>query len=196
MWHLFPFFEQTYTTDMLEPYIGQISMVGFNWAPRGWAKCDGQLLPISSNEALFSLIGTIYGGDGRTTFALPDLRSRVPMHQGRGPGLSFREIGQTGGTENVALNPLELPAHNHEAVVRPKASSQVANESSPDNHFPAVETTGRNQVDGYRANADVEMGATEVLTTNTGGNQAHTNVQPFQVINFVIALVGTYPSRN
>lgn len=171
-------------------------MVGFNFAPQGWALCDGQLLSVSQNTALFSLLGNRFGGDGRTTFGLPDLRSRVPMHQGHGLGLSFRQIGQTGGTERVALNPLELPAHNHEAVVKPKASSQVADESSPDNHFPAVETTGRNQVDGYRANADVEMGATEVTTTNTGGNQAHTNVQPFQVVNFVIALVGNYPPRS
>jgi microcystin-dependent protein len=181
---------------MVDPYIGQISMVGFNYAPQGWALCDGQILPVSQNTALFSLLGTRFGGNGRTTFGLPDLRSRVPMHQGQGPGLSLRRLGEKGGVEDVTLNQLQMPTHDHTATVKPRASSQVADESSPANHFPAVETTGRNQIDGYRADADVEMGSAEVFTTNAGGSQAHMNVQPFQVINFVIALVGVYPPRS
>ncbi|MFO8233042.1 MAG: tail fiber protein [Longimonas sp.] len=181
---------------MLEPFIGQISMVGFNFAPRGWALCNGQLIAVSQNTALFSLLGTEFGGDGRTTFGLPDLRGRVPMHQGEGPGLSFRQLGAKGGVEEVTLNQLEMPTHNHTAMVKPRASSQIADESSPASHFPAVETTGRDQVDGYRSESDVEMGGTEITTAGAGGNQPHTNVQPYQVVNFVIALQGVYPSRS
>ena len=116
---------------MVEPFIGEISMVAFTFAPRGWAFCDGQLLAISQNTALFSLIGTTYGGDGRTTFALPDLRGRVPLHMGNGPGLTSRPEGQKGGSETVTLTVSQMPAHNHQA----NASSTTSDKPGPINNF-------------------------------------------------------------
>jgi microcystin-dependent protein len=174
---------------MAEPFIAEIKMFAGNFAPRGWAFCDGQLLPISSNTALFSLVGTIYGGDGRTTFALPDLRGRVSMHAGNGPGLSQRRVGQRGGTETVTLNVAQMPSHNHS----PGCSNDLGDEVLPEGNFVA-KPAGADTGEAFASTADKTMGTSP--SSNTGGNGAHTNVQPFLVVNYIIALVGTFPSRN
>ena len=174
---------------MSEPFIGEIRMVGFNFAPRGWALCDGQLLAIAQNTALFSLLGTIYGGDGRTTFGLPDLRSRVPMHAGTGPGLTPRQLGAKFGLETVTLNVTQLPAHTHAA----QASSGSGNANSPIGRIWSKDAGVQSAT--YTGNApDGSMAANAIA--NAGGGQAHDNMPPVQVVNFVIALVGLYPSRN
>ena len=169
----------------MEPFIGQIQAFGFNFAPRGWAKCDGQLMPISGNEALFSLLGTIYGGDGRTTFALPDLRGRVPINHGRGPGLHHHHMGAKGGTENVTLTIAEIPNHNHNMQAVRASDATIGTKYSvvPDTYQPSDETP------------NVGLLGTNT-TINTGGGQSHTNMQPYLAINYCIALVGVYPPRS
>jgi len=186
----------------MEPFIGQIMAVGFNFAPRGWAKCDGQLLPISQNSALFSLLGTMYGGDGRTTFGLPDLRGRVAIHNGSGPGLSSYTQGSRGGVENVTLNQNQIPFHTHTATAQIPYTTDEGNESVPsaNNIFAdGVVTEGRNNVGDANIYKDVlETGHKDINATvgNTGGGQSHTNVQPYLCVNYVIALVGIFPSRS
>jgi microcystin-dependent protein len=171
----------------MEPFIGQIIMFGGNFAPRGWAFCDGQLLPISSNSALFSILGTTYGGDGRTTFALPDLRSRVAIHPGRGPGLSDYRLGQKGGAENVTLTANQIPSHNH--------AIRAANTGGDDTNPTTANGFGSASDDLYIEDAPSSTMQSGIVT-NTGGSQAHTNIQPFQCVNFIIALQGIYPSRS
>jgi len=171
---------------MSEPFIGEIRMFAGNFAPRGWAFCDGQLLSISQNEALFSLLGTIYGGDGRTTFGLPELRGRIPIHMGSGPGLPPRSLGSKSGAETVTVTVSQLPAHTHPL----QASQNTATERHPEGKVFA-QTPG---VETYSHTGPVaSMGASAV--GNTGGSQWHTNLMPFLCINFIIALVGIYPSR-
>ncbi len=168
---------------MSEPFIAEIRIFAGNFAPRGWAFCDGQLLPISQNTALFSIIGTTYGGDGRSTTALPDLQSRAAMHPGRGPGLTSRRLGQKGGTETVTLSEAQMPNHSHtvQAQARPATENDAAkNYWAPQSNF-------------YANSGDVTMASNGV--ENTGGSQLHNNRQPFLVLNFIIALVGLYPSR-
>ncbi len=180
---------------MSEPFLGEIRLFGFNFAPRGWAHCDGQLLPIAQNSALFSLLGTIYGGDGRTTFALPDLRGRVPMHMGTGPGLSSHPIGQKSGNESVTLTETQIPSHSHTANGTVQAVSGDGNNKGPAGNVPA----SLSRENAYSSDTpDTAMAADGVNVTvnNTGGGQAHTNMQPYQVVNFCIALTGIYPSRN
>jgi len=173
---------------MSEPYLGEIRMFAGTFAPRGWALCEGNLLAISQNDALFSLLGTIYGGDGRTTFGLPDLRGRVPIHYGNGPGLSNRRIGTKTGAENVTLTTNELPSHTHSI----KVSSDIASSSSP-----AGNTLGRStSMDAFIGNETLNTSLSTDSITQVGGSQSHNNLQPFLVINFIIALVGIYPSRN
>ncbi|ABM04357.1 phage Tail Collar domain protein [Psychromonas ingrahamii 37] len=175
------------TTDAIQPLLGEIKWVGFNFAPRDWAFCDGQLLPIAHNTALFALIGTIYGGDGITTFALPELRSRVMIHKGRGAGLSNRAIGQKAGEERVVLSPAELASHNHLL----KGSSSSANSTLPQDGTPA--TLRRSRI--YNAMLpDVDMDITALA--NAGGRQSHDNVAPSLTLNCIIALEGIFPSRN
>jgi len=164
-------------------------MVPFNFAPKGWALCNGQLLAISQNTALFSLLGTTYGGNGTTTFALPDFRSRVPIHAGQGPGLSNYTLGEQTGTESVTLTVPQLPAHNH--TVNGVASG--GNQASPAGGFPAVESTGTSL--DY-ANSGPGASMNPAMISNTGSNQPHSNIQPVLCVNFVIALVGIFPSRN
>ena len=171
---------------MAEPFIGQIVMFAGNFAPRSWALCDGQLLSISQNSALFSILGTTYGGDGRTTFGLPDLRGRVPMHPGNGPGLSPRNLGQKSGVENVTLNVNQIPVHNHALP----ASSGFGNAKGPSGNVPAMADDGERNYSSGTPNANMDP------STNAGGGQSHTNVQPFQCVNFIIALQGVFPSRN
>jgi len=170
----------------MEPFIGEIIMFGGNFAPRNWALCDGQLLSIAQNTALFSILGTTYGGDGRTTFGLPDLRGRVPMHPGSGPGLSSRKLGQKSGVENVTLNVNQMPSHNH----LPEAYSDFGNQKGPGGNVPAMADDGERNYSSATPNANLDP------TENAGGSQSHTNVQPFLCVNFIIALQGLYPSRN
>lgn len=176
-----------------EPFIGQIQYFGFNFAPRGWALCQGQLLPISSNSALFSLLGTIYGGDGRTSFALPDMRGRVAMGMGRGPGLSERKIGSRGGAETTTLTVNNLPNHSHSATLH--ANSGEGDASAPASNTVLAAGDSRNKV--YSTSApDVQMAASSITLTNTGGSQAFNNMQPYLTVNCSIALVGLFPSRS
>lgn len=165
-------------------YVGEIRWFPYNFAPRGFAFCDGQLLAVNQNDALFSLIGTTYGGDGTTTFALPDLRGRVPVHQGQGPGLSSRPLGQKGGQESVALTAGQMPAHTHAL----HAVDARGDSMSPADKFPG---SGR----AYHAGPPVHTLADSALAS-TGGGQPHTNMAPYQAIHACISLVGIYPSRN
>jgi microcystin-dependent protein len=169
---------------MSEPFIAQIVMFGGNFAPRSWAFCDGQLLPIAQNTALFSLLGTTYGGDGRTTFGLPDLRGRFPMHPGNGPGLSSRRLGQSGGSENNTLTTSQLPSHTHTL----KAAGNGANTNNPDSNVLGLAEAYSDQA------TSLNMGVTAI--GNTGGGQQVNNMPPFQCVNFIIALQGIFPSRN
>ena len=171
---------------MAEPFIGEIRLFGFNFAPRGWAMCNGQLLAISQNTALFSLLGTNYGGDGVRTFALPDLRSRVAIHEGQGSGLSPYTIGEAGGAETVTLTVGQMPSHAHYL----KVSGAAATSTTPSGNVLARATANV-----YGANSDgSKMHAGTIPVT--GGSQPHTNVQPFLAVNFCIALQGIFPSRN
>ena len=179
---------------MSDPFIAEIIMFGGNFAPRGWAFCDGQLLSISQNTALFSILGTTYGGDGRTTFGLPDLRGRVAMHPGSGPGLSTRRLGEKSGVETVILNANQMPSHTH-------AATAVANgtDTQGNSGFVGGRTWSHVGANLYvDATPDVVMHAGNVTVTNanTGGNQSHTNIQPYLCVNFIIALQGVFPSRN
>ncbi|KAA3615342.1 MAG: phage tail protein [Calditrichaeota bacterium] len=173
-----------------EPFIGEIKMFGGNFAPRGYAFCDGQLLPISQYSALFSILGTTYGGDGRTTFGLPDLRGRAPIHEGNGPGLSDRRLGQKGGQENVVLNITQIPSHTHTAQLN--ADSTVATSDKPESGLLARNAGSTPQ---YGDTVNTALNSAAVKVSNTGGNGAHPNMQPFITINYIIALEGIYPSR-
>lgn len=178
-----------------EPFIGQIIQAGFNFAPRNYAKCDGQLLPIAQYTALFSLLGTMYGGDGRTIFALPDLRGRVAIHPGTGPGLSTVTTGQRGGRESVVLGVANLPAHSHTATATLKATDDDGNMETPGGHILAKNSREDDYSD-IAPTVDMNAAAVTVTVGNTGGGQAVNIRQPFLGINHCIALVGIYPSRN
>lgn len=173
---------------MSEPFVGEIRMFAGNFAPRGWAFCDGQLLAVSQNDALFSLLGTIYGGDGRTTFGLPDIRGRIPIHAGSGPGLSPRRLGAKAGTEKETLTVNELPSHSHGPM---KASTAAGQENSPTGRLPAnspsVQLWVEDQLTVNLANSAV---------SSLGGSRSHSNLMPFLCVNYIIALFGIYPSRN
>lgn len=169
------------------PFVGQIMMFAGNFAPRSWAFCDGQLLAISQNDALFSLVGTTYGGDGRTTFALPDLRGRIPVHTGNGPGLTPRLMGQKGGAETVRLTSNQMPSHTHAIG----ADKDQGNSSTPSGNIPAYDRRSGQ----YSSQApDVSMNAASV--GSAGGNQAHDNIPPYLAVNYCIALYGIFPSRH
>lgn len=179
---------------MAEAYVGEIRMVGFNFAPVNWALCNGQLLSIAQNAALFSLLGTFYGGNGQTTFALPDLRGRVPINFGQGPGLSNYSIGDIGGTESVTLLTQQMPAHNHLINV----NNQAANQTDPTKGIPSLvnDGTGR-EAKSYPAYSNTSPNGTMLATAiaNAGNNLPHENRQPFLTINFIICLYGIFPSR-
>lgn len=172
---------------MSEPYVGEIRIFAGNFAPVGHAFCDGQLLAVSQNDALFSLLGTLYGGDGRTTFGLPDLRGRIPIHQGAGPGLSSRPIGQKSGTETVTVSATQLPPHSHTLM----ASDDPADARSPLGRITA-KSTGSSLYGGTGTLQPLNGQA----IGNTGGSQPHTNLMPTLCVNYIIALFGIYPSRN
>jgi microcystin-dependent protein len=170
-----------------EPFVGEIRMFGFNFAPQGWALCDGQVLPISQNEALFALLGTTYGGDGTTTFALPNLQSRVPIHQGHGAGLSAYVAGQAGGTETVKLTTTQMPSHTHEV----KASSSAAASNTPEGSALAQSASHI-----YTAEPDTSTFMNANMLRFTGGSAPHANIQPYLAVNFCIALTGIFPSQS
>jgi microcystin-dependent protein len=169
---------------MSTPYIGEIRMVGFNFAPQGWAFCDGSLLPISENDTLFSLIGTTYGGDGQATFALPNLAGRIPVHMGTGPGLSTRVIGEAAGVEQVTLITSQIPVHSH----APQAQSANGGLNTPQNGVWAGSATALYSTD--QPNVTMRSG----LVNLAGGSQPHENMMPFLAINFIISLYGIYPT--
>jgi microcystin-dependent protein len=173
---------------MADPFLGEIRMFGGNFAPLGWALCEGQLLPISQNTALFSLLGTTFGGNGTTTFGLPDLRGRVPISFGQGPGLSAYVMGAMGGSENVTILATQMPAHNHQvsAVTGAQGTS-----SHPNGQYMA--SSGSAVI--YN-NGSPDSTMNQGMIQATGGNQPHSNIQPYLCVNFIIALQGIYPSRN
>jgi|SRR5271154_2414380 len=179
----------------MEPFLGQILMVGFNFAPIGWALCNGQTMSISQNTALFSLLGTYYGGDGISTFNLPDLQSRVPVHQGQGAGLSPYFIGSNGGTENVTLLATQMPSHSHLINV----NNTPGTAPDPTNNIQAEAGTGDPRSPTLISQF-TNAASTGTMAPNTvslaGGNLPHANIQPYLTINFIIALQGIYPSRN
>lgn len=180
----------------MEPFLGQIQLFGFNFAPRGWAFCNGQLLPIAQNTALFSLLGTYYGGDGRTTFALPDLRGRVAVGFGHGPGLSDHRIGSRFGVETNTLNQAQLPAHQHglsRAKVSIPVSEDDADQDEASGQYLANGTFYHNSPGGTYGAGPIALSGT---TDNVGGNQPINNMQPTSALNYCIALVGIFPSRS
>jgi len=170
---------------MSTPYFGEIRMFGGNFAPRGWAFCSGQLLPISQNDALFSLIGTTYGGDGQETFALPDLQGRIPIHQGSG-----FQLGQMGGTETVTLTAQQIPNHMHP----PQCKSTAGELGSPQNAVWAASASNQQIYSNAGPTSGISMNAAAMA--NDGGNQPHDNMMPFLAVSFIIALEGIYPSQN
>jgi microcystin-dependent protein len=169
---------------MSSPYVGEIRLVGFTFAPVGWAFCQGQLLPISQYDVLFNLLGTTYGGDGVQTFALPDLRGRAPLHMGTGGGATYVQ-GQMAGSESVTLTQQQIPSHTHSL----QASNQPGNSGSPTNNYFA------GLLNHYATTGNFTSAAL-LTATNSGGNQAHENRMPFVAMNYIIALEGYYPSQN
>jgi microcystin-dependent protein len=173
---------------MADPFVAEIRIFPFNFAPKGWAFCDGQILPISQNTALFSLLGTTYGGDGKSTFALPDMQGNAPMHPGQGPGLSLHDLGETGGSETVSLLVSEIPSHSHALM----GNSTTATKSL---------ATGNSFARGasmtpYLAPAGAPLVAMAGQTiTPAGGDQPHNNMQPYLTLSFCIALQGVFPPR-
>lgn len=175
----------------MEPFIGQIAIFAGDWVPRGWALCDGRTLQVRSNPQLFSVIGNAYGGDGRTTFALPDLRGRVPMHVGKGDGLSERKLGSSGGARDVTLQPNQIPSHRHQAL----GTADVASYSSPGDAVWAAQTppppSGKNFYRSGKPTAPMNLAAIAAV----GGGAPHDNVQPYLPLTFIIALQGIFPTR-
>jgi microcystin-dependent protein len=173
----------------MDPFVAEIRIFPFNFAPKGWAFCDGQILPLSQNTALFSLLGTTYGGDGRSNFALPDMQGNAPMHPGRGPGLSLHDLGETGGSDTVTLIQSEMPAHSHNLESAPPNFS--ANTNVATNNAFGKATQG----DPYVATQNQQaVMAFQTIATN-GGDQPHNNRQPYLTLNFCIALQGVFPPR-
>jgi microcystin-dependent protein len=168
----------------MEPFLGQLMLVPYNFAPQGWAFCNGQIMSIAQNSALFSLLGTTYGGNGQTTFALPDLRGRVAISSGQGPGLQNYSLGEVAGSESVTLLSTQMPAHTHLV-----GASTGSAQATPDNAFPGSDTS--TQI--YDLAASTTMNPQMIQPA--GGSQPHENRQPYLVLNYIIALQGVYPSR-
>lgn len=173
---------------MSSPYVGEIRLFAGNFAPAGWAFCAGQLMPISENETLFNLIGTTYGGDGQSTFALPDLRSRAPLHQGTGSSGTTYQIGQLGGVETVTLTTQQIPSHNH--LPNATASGQTL---SPRNALAAVPTSTQQGLQLY-APSGTNTALANGSIANAGGSQPHENIQPYLCVSFIMSLFGIYPT--
>ncbi len=176
---------------MSEPFLAEIRIVGFNFAPRGWAFCDGQILPINQNQSLYSLLGTTYGGDGRTSFALPDLRGRTPVHEGQLPGGGYYQLGQKSGAETLALTSAQMPPHTHDLV----ATNDSATLPGPAGNLPATApaAVGETYSSG---SAGLTAAFNAAAIAPAGGGQGHENMQPCLALNFCIALQGLFPSRN
>jgi microcystin-dependent protein len=173
---------------MADPFVAEIRIFPFNFAPKGWAWCDGQLMPLSQNTALFSLLGTTYGGDGKSNFALPDLQGRAPMHPGQGPGLSLHDLGETGGSETVTLLESEIPAHSHALL----AATAPGNNRNPAGNVLARATGGN----VYLAPAGAPLvSMSDQALAPAGGDQPHNNLQPYLTFYFCIALQGVFPPR-
>ena len=173
----------------MDPFVAEIRIFPFNFAPKGWAFCDGQLLPLSQNTALFSLLGTTYGGNGKSNFALPDMQGNVPMHPGQGPGLSLHDLGETGGSDTVSLLESEIPSHSH------AVKADVLDPADVQAPIPAVvfaKSTGGNAYLTPPANI-VQMSGS--ILAPAGGDQPHNNLQPYLTLNFCIALQGVFPPR-
>jgi microcystin-dependent protein len=171
---------------MSQPYVGEIRLFAGNFAPAGWGFCDGSLQAIAENETLFQLIGTTYGGDGQNTFALPDLRSRVPVHMGSSAGVTY-QLGEPGGVEQVTVTSQQLPLHNHAAG----CTDAAGNSATPGGSIPAANTTAL----AYGA-IPPNVGMNPAVIGNAGGNQPHTNIQPFLCVSFIISFFGIFPSPN
>jgi microcystin-dependent protein len=178
---------------MADPFVAEIRIFGFNFAPRGWAFCNGQLLPIAQNTALFSLIGTYYGGDGRSSFGLPNLQGSFAMHHGQGPGLSPRDLGETGGSASVTLLPVQMPGHSHQL----RATALAGSASPAGNAMSAALTPASPPVavKVYRSGVNKVAMAPDAVAA-AGGSQPHNNRQPYLALNFCIALQGIYPPRS
>ena len=172
---------------MSEPFLGEIRIFPLNFAPRGWAACDGQLLPINVNTALFSILGTTFGGDGKITFGLPNLQGKIPLGAGAGPGLTPRNLGESAGTESVTLSLNQLPPHSHAA----KCNSGNGNQYGPANHYWAQDAAGAKE---YGATGTGQMSAAAI--GSAGGSQPHGNLQPYTAVNYCIALTGIFPPRS
>jgi microcystin-dependent protein len=170
---------------MADPFVAEIRIFPFNFAPQGWAWCDGQLLPLSQNTALFSLLGTTYGGDGRSNFALPDLQGRAPMHPGQGPGLSLHDLGETGGSETVSLLESEIPAHSHGVFGVNDSGLQTS---------PVGSLVARASI--YQTSLTSPVNMAFAMLAPTGGDQPHNNMQPYLTFYFCIALQGVFPPRS
>jgi len=170
----------------VDPFVAEIRIFPFNFAPKGWAFCDGQILPLSQNTALFSLLGTTYGGDGKSNFALPNMQGNAPMHPSQGPGLSLHDLGETGGSETVSLLESEIPSHSHAWTV----SYADASDPSPNNELPA-----KSAGVGYFAAQSGLVNMSDSMIAPAGGDQPHNNLQPYLTLNFCIALQGVYPPR-
>lgn len=173
---------------MADPFVAEIRIFPFNFAPRGWAFCDGQLMPLSQNTALFSLLGTTYGGNGKSNFALPDLQGRAPMHPGQGPGLSLHDLGETGGSETVTLLESEIPAHAHTL----RAAVDPANVQIPTSTVSLTRSSGGSAYNPSNSGLVPMAGQT---IAPTGGDQPHNNMMPYLTLNFCIALQGVFPPR-
>lgn len=182
----------------MDPFLAEIVMFGGNFAPRGWAKCEGQLLPINQYSALFSLLGTMYGGDGRTTFGLPDMRGRTPIGVGRGPGLSDYRQGPGGGHEQVYLNVTNLPSHTHSTSAALKASftPPTGGGTLTNPNGANLSSSGENIYTTNAANVTMAADSVAVTVGNTGGNIPFSVVQPWCAVQFIIALQGVFPSRS
>jgi microcystin-dependent protein len=172
----------------MDPFVAEIRIFPFNFAPKGWAFCDGQLLPISQNTALFSLLGTTYGGDGKSTFALPDLQGRLPMHPGQGPGLSLHDLGEESGVESVTLLQSEMPAHSHGV----QGSNTNSNQQTPTANFHAGSIQNKRYAPAATA-PDTTMNLQSI--TPAGTSFPHNNMSPYLTLNFCIALQGVFPPR-
>jgi microcystin-dependent protein len=183
---------------MSQPYVGQVLMFAGNFAPAGWMTCQGQTLPISEYDTLFNLIGTTYGGDGQSTFKLPDLQGRVAIHQGQGGGLSNYVIGQSGGTESVSLTIQQIPQHNHMALTVSGGAGGNSSKVTNATYFAdqAAQVPGGGAVYVYGAGGSAQQAMAPSIVAGTGGSQPHENIQPVMAVTYIISLFGVYPSPN